>query len=70
MAERFTGGLEAKTEISRRLRQTRHAFKSAALYRLTSSEPKASAQPELSLSGPVLELDLPGLSITTVVLKP
>ena len=46
------------------------SFKSAQVYRLTSSEPKPTGQPELKLSGSTLELELPPLSISTLVLKP
>jgi hypothetical protein len=44
--------------------------KSASIYRLTSSEPKPAPQPELKISGPLLDLELPAFSIHTVVLRP
>ena len=46
------------------------SFKSAALYRLTSAEPKPVAQPPVTPSGSVLELELPPLSVSTAVLRP
>jgi len=46
------------------------SFKSAALYRLTSAEPKPAAQPDMTVSGTAMELELPPLSISTVVLRP
>jgi hypothetical protein len=46
------------------------SFKAASLYRLTSTEPKPASQPELKVSGTALELELPPLSISTLVLRP
>jgi hypothetical protein len=45
------------------------AFKAAAVYRLTSAEPRPVAQPDVTPSGTTLALELPPFSVTTLATK-
>ena len=46
------------------------AFKTASVYRLTSAAPKPAAQPDLAAPAGPLTLELPPLSVSTLVLRP
>lgn len=46
------------------------AFKSVSIYRVTSAESKSVTQPDVTPAGPGLALELPALSISTLVLRP